>query len=354
MRLLSSTITALLHFYHSSLAHRDCGSSFKLDVHSHLVPDIYRAALIEAGYPVKDGVVYTDGFPVPAWNLETHIRSMDTQGLNYSTLSFTAPGIGFLAHDPPKAARLARELNLVMFNYTKAYPKRLGAMCLLPLPDIDSSLAEIKYCLDSLHFDGVGLYTNFAGTYLGDPVLNPILQALHDRQATVFVHPSEPGCATAGMGYPSPLTEYPFDSVRAMQKMLLTGQRQKYPAINIIFPHGGGALPYLAARIAYVAQLSVNGNLDPETSMRQFRGYYFDTAGASSAIQLSSMNLLGGVGKIVTGTDYPYVPVAAGAASLAAVQANGNFSTAEMARIHGLNALGIFPAVARKLGCRRL
>ncbi|KAJ5046826.1 uncharacterized protein L3040_004051 [Drepanopeziza brunnea f. sp. 'multigermtubi'] len=275
-------MTALLHFYHSSLAHRDCGGSFKLDVHSPLVPDIYRAALIDAGYPVKDGVVYTDGFPVSARDLETHIRG----------------------NEPPQPD----------------IPRGGERLMLTPAS---------QDCLDSLHFDGVGLYTNFAGTYLGDPVLNSILQALHDRQATVFVHPSEPGCATADMAYPSPLTD---------------AKTTTYPATNIMFLHGGGALPYRPAA------LPVNGNLDPETSMRQFRGFYFHPAGASLAIQLRSMNQLGGVGKIVTGTDYPYVPVAAGAASLAAVQANGNYSIAERARIHGLHAHGISSAVARELG----
>jgi hypothetical protein len=53
-------------------------SYFKLDVHSHVVTDTYREALIAAGYPVIHGTLYTDGLPVPTWNLSSHIASMDT------------------------------------------------------------------------------------------------------------------------------------------------------------------------------------------------------------------------------------------------------------------------------------
>jgi len=118
--------------------------SFKLDVHSHVIPDIYRTALTEAGFPVRNGTLFTDGFPVPAWDLESHIAAMDTNGINYATISLSAPGVNFLANDRAAASKLTRELNLEMYNYTQAHPTRLGAMCILPLPDIEASLAEIE------------------------------------------------------------------------------------------------------------------------------------------------------------------------------------------------------------------
>jgi len=119
-------------------------SSFKLDVHSHVIPDVYRKALIAAGYPVTDGTLYADGFPVPVWNLTSHIAAMDEQGVNYSTISISAPGLNFLAGNASKAASLARQINNLMYNYTQQYPTRIGAMCLLPLPDVENSISEIE------------------------------------------------------------------------------------------------------------------------------------------------------------------------------------------------------------------
>lgn len=118
-------------------------SSFRIDVHSHVVPDFYEEALIQGGYAVENGTVYTDGFPVPSWDVVTHIESMDLNSINYSTLSVSAPGVSFLAADEEAAGALARKLNLAMSNYTKTYPTRLGAMCVLPLPHVQLALIEI-------------------------------------------------------------------------------------------------------------------------------------------------------------------------------------------------------------------
>jgi predicted TIM-barrel fold metal-dependent hydrolase len=137
--------------------------------------------------------------------------------------------------------------------------------------------------------------------YLGSESLDPLFEALQARNATVFVHPAEPGCHDATMGYPAPLTEYPFDSVRAMQNMLLTGWRARYPNVTMIYPHGGGAIPYLANRIASVSALDALGGLDPLETMQELKGYYFDTASSTSKIQLAALEFAGAE-KILAGT----------------------------------------------------
>ncbi|KAH8431615.1 amidohydrolase family protein [Aspergillus melleus] len=331
-------------------AHYNIDNNYRIDVHSHPIPDLWRNALIEAGNPVINGTLWNEGFPVPEWTLDGHIASMDDYGLNYSTLSITAPGVSFLSSKPKRAKGLARAPNEQMYEYTQAYPKRLGALCVLPLPNIKDALVEIEYCLDTLHFDGIGLYTNFAGLYLGDRKLDPIFQALNTRRATAFVHPTTPRCQDATLGYPGPLTEYPFDSMRAMENMLLTGQRAVFPNVTMIFPHGGGAMPYLAGRIAGVTTLDALGALSPADTISQLKSYYFDTASAYSAIQLQALKAFGGVGRIVTGTDFPYVPTNQAKPGLDSIKANGGFSADEMARINNGNALSVFPRIGEKLG----
>jgi hypothetical protein len=69
---------------------------------------------------------------------------MDKLGVGYATLSITAPGVYFLAEEPTKAKKLAREINGVLHKYTLEYPSRLGALCLLPLPSVEYALAEIE------------------------------------------------------------------------------------------------------------------------------------------------------------------------------------------------------------------
>ncbi|KAJ5496462.1 Amidohydrolase 2 [Penicillium fimorum] len=319
-------------------------SNYKIDVHSHVVPSVWKEELISAGYPVKDGVLYTDGFPVADWTLDSHISTMDSLGINYSTISVSAPGVFFLK-EAQKAKSLARSVNTLLHNYTQTHPTRLGALCLLPLPYVDEAVEELEFCLDTLGFVGVGLFTNANGTYLGDSALDPIFSALKTRNASVFVHPASPDCTSVALGHPIPMTEYPFDTVRAIENLLLTGQRAQYPDIKMIFAHGGGAIPFLATRIAGMSSLpSLGGLLVPE-SMAQLAGYYFDTAASTSAIQLAALKSFVGAGQILTGSDYPYVPLSQAQPALSAIEGNGDFTTAEMGQINNQNALAVFPRI---------
>jgi hypothetical protein len=71
----------------------------------------------------------------------------------------------------------------------------------------------------------------------------------------------------------------------------------------MIFSHGGGAIPYLATRIAGVATLPYGGGIAFPESLAQLAGYYFDLASATSAIQLAALKSFIGAKRLVTGID---------------------------------------------------
>lgn len=68
---------------------------------------------------------------------------MDTLGVNYSTLSITAPGVSFVK-DAKKAKSLARKIDVLLSDYAKAHPTRLGALCLLPLTHVNEAVKELE------------------------------------------------------------------------------------------------------------------------------------------------------------------------------------------------------------------
>jgi predicted TIM-barrel fold metal-dependent hydrolase len=43
--------------------------------------------------------------------------------------------------------------------------------------------------------------------------------------------------------------EDPFETTRAITNILLKKARAKFPDVKVIFPHGGGTVPFLAERI---------------------------------------------------------------------------------------------------------
>lgn len=99
------------------------------------------------------------------------------------------------------------------------------------------------------------------------------------------------------------MIEYPFDTVRAIENLLLSGQRSRYPDLKIIFSHGGGAIPYLATRIAGVATLPYAGGIAFPETLSQLASYYFDLASATSVIQLTALKSFVGAKSLVTGID---------------------------------------------------
>ena len=79
----------------------------------------------------------------------------------------------------------------------RKHPRRFGAFALLPLPDVQGALAEIAYALDVLKMDGIGLYSNYDGAYLGEPRFKRVFEELNRRKAIVFVHPDPAACFRA-------------------------------------------------------------------------------------------------------------------------------------------------------------
>lgn len=118
---------------------------YRIDVHRHAIPKVWYNALITAGNPIIDGTLTVDGFPVPGdWNITAHIAEMDIQGINYNMLSLNSPTVDFLADNVTAAADLARKINIELHSYTQLYPDRLGALCVLPLPNVAAAIIEIE------------------------------------------------------------------------------------------------------------------------------------------------------------------------------------------------------------------
>ena len=136
-------------------------TGFYIDVHAHVLPDFYLAALKNAG--IND----IDGWPFPDWNVEATLQAMDGHKIVTQVLSLSSPGVNFLSGQ--KAAQLARCLNEFQATLVEDHAPRFGSLAVLPLPDVEASLAEIAYAFDTLGMDGVGLLSNYHGLYLGDP-----------------------------------------------------------------------------------------------------------------------------------------------------------------------------------------
>jgi predicted TIM-barrel fold metal-dependent hydrolase len=176
-------------------------------------------------------------------------------------------------------------------------------------PDTEGALEEIAYALDTLKADGIGLLSNYEGKSLGDPAFAPVFEELNRRKCVVYVHPTmHPCCVGLIPGLIPQGIEFPLDTTRTITSLVVTGTLARFPDISFIFSHGGGTLPFLAARIEHV----VGRNKDfaannPRGIATELRRLYCDTASAASGPQMAAMLAFFESSHILFGSDYPFI-----------------------------------------------
>lgn len=309
----------------------------------HYLPAGYRAALAAAGLDTLDG-----GMPIPEWSEALALQAMDQLGIETAMLSVTSPSVRFL--EGAAERRLCREVNDAGADLVRRHPGRFGLFATLPLPDPDAALAEITYAFDELGADGVVMETNIRGIYLGDPQLAPVFEELDRRAAVLFLHPTTPACfAKVALGRPAPMIEYPLDTTRTVVDLIFSGALARYPRLRIIVPHGGGALPTLAPRIAAFAgrpfvQPSPESGAEVLTLLRRL---YYDVVQSGHPAPLSALREIADPEHLLFGTDWPFGPTESSLVNLQRLAAS-DMSDADLARMARHNAHGLFP----RLPCR--
>ncbi len=292
-----------------------------VDVHAHYLPDFYVEAMASAG------MTDVDGMPVPVWSVEAAIAMMDDNNVATQILSVSSPGVTFT--NGQEARHLARKMNDFAANLIRNHAPRFGALALLPLPDIEGTLAEIAYALDILRFQGVGLLSNYHGAYLGDPVFDPVFAELNRRKALVFVHPTRPpNFPSLSVGLPAPLIEYPFDSTRMAVNLIRTGTITRYPDIKLIVAHGGGTIPYLYPRL--LTALGATGG-------KQLPSFYYDLTATATPGQTQLLRDVVDVRNLLMGFDFPFMDPSTAKLMVSGLNL-GKLSAAQMQGIERSNA----------------
>jgi predicted TIM-barrel fold metal-dependent hydrolase len=312
----------------------------RLDVHQHFVSPAYLAMLTarSASAPVP-GLASWKGF-TPARAVE----SLDRVGIATAMISVTAPGVWFGNVD--EARKLARELNeYAAASMVGASKGRFGLFAVLPLPDVDGSLREIEYALDTLKADGVGLLTSYGNQWLGDKTFSPVFDELNRRRAVVYVHPTDAACCPNLVpGVAAQMLEYPTDTTRTIVSLVAGGTASRTPNIRYVFSHAGGTLTAVAGRFlgAQGDGASLAKPAEPDSRLHHLRRFYYDTAGAANPVNMQALKTLVSTAQIVFGTDAPFFD---GAPIVQGLRTSG-FSAEEIRAIERDNLLKLLPRLS--------
>ncbi len=237
------------------------------------------------------------------WTPASDLEHMDNAGIALAIGSISIPGVWF--GDVAFARRMAREWNDYAAAVVRDHQGRFGFFAVVAPPDIEGSLVEIEYALDVLKADGVALLSNYDGRWLGDAEFRPVLSELNRKKAVVFVHPTLAFEGRTIPGLRSQILEAPFDTTRTIVSLLLGGAFSSFPDIKFIFSHGGGAMPYLAGRVAALSDMP--GDVKPDEIVEQLKRLYFDTALIMNEPSMAALTTFAAPSQILLGTDAPFL-----------------------------------------------
>lgn len=313
----------------------------RIDVHHHILPASYAAALDRAGYARVAGV------DRPRWSDDIALGVMDRHGIEVGIGSISAPGVHF--GNDAEARELARVCNDASAELIERHPGRFGGFACLPLPDVDGSLREIEHALDELGLDGVVLLASQSdGRYLGDPAFEEVMAELDRREAVVFIHPAIPvSMRSVPVAIPAFAMEFTFDTTRAAFNLAHTGTLERHSRIRFILSHAGGTVPYLAWRFNLLWLMDADlRQRAPRGGIHYLSRLYYDTALSANPHALRSLQELVGAERILFGSDFPFAPEPITAATVEGVLTYGGFDASARDAVERANALRLFPRLA--------
>ena len=252
-----------------------------IDAHGHYttVPAglrVFRALQISLmGKPVKGTVNISDD-EIRASLENGQLKLLDERGIDVMLLSPMASAMGHHFGNASISRHWTEVNNELIRRVCTLYPDRFVGVCSLPQsPGVSprECVEELERCINEFGFVGCNLNPDPSGGYwtgapLSDESWYPLYEKLETLAAPAMIHASatcNPAFHTTGSHYLN------VDSTAFLQLMESRVFRD-FPRLRIILPHGGGNVPFQAAR--YRA-LSLMNKWEP---FEEFvKRLYFDT-----------------------------------------------------------------------------
>ncbi len=321
-----------------------------VDVHNHYYPPAYIDAL-KSGDSSVTVVMDADGNPeihypgdynvaVPGHrDIAYRQEVLERAGVATQIVTLTTPGTH--VETPERAARLASMVNDAFAKVIAERAPRFSALATLPLNDPAASLKEFRRATEQLRLPGAMLFSNVNGVALADERYWPLYEAANDRGAVLHIHPTNPVNVDAMRDYwLMPLVGFLFDTTVAASHLVFSGVAERYPHINWVLGHLGGAIPYLAERLdrGFHAFKECRAHIAKPPS-EYLKTWYYDTVNFDRAALMLAIEFAG-ASHILAGSDYPHA-----IGSIPAMQAaltSLPISATERAAILGGNAARIY------------
>jgi 5-carboxyvanillate decarboxylase len=250
-------------------------------------------------------------------NMEERLSAMDAAGIDHSVLSLNPPGVQIFA-DADQASALAHRMNDTLAEKVRSHPDRLSGLGSIAPQDPRTAAEEITRIVDQLGFGGVMVSSHTHGHYLDEPHYEPILAALEQHAAALYLHPRVPSPAMVEpykpYGMLGALWGFQAEAGTHAVRLIMSGALDRHPKLQIVLGHLGEALPFWLWRLdniysktlgwASEALGMVELELKPSEYLR--RNFFVTTSGMFDPTVIEFCVQVLGADRIMFAVDYPY------------------------------------------------
>ncbi|MEV8443263.1 amidohydrolase family protein [Actinosynnema sp. NPDC051121] len=282
------------------------------------------------------------------WDPDSTLSLMDRLGIETAVMSVAMPEVRY--RDTAQFREGHHVAYQAAHDLVDAHPGRFAFLARTSAPDPDLAIWSAVTGLEAGAVGAHALAHDGRGAYLGDPALDPLLTELDARRTVLVLHPTDlpgvPPDQPTVPGVPNFLCDYALDTTRAAVSMIVHRTLDRFPHLSVLLPHGGGALPYLAARAE-----TLGGRLDPPVPAQRVRDYlrrfHYDTAAPMSPHSTPTLLAVIDPTSLLYGSDWPAMSADEVGRAAAALDTDPALSGALRRGVDRHNALRLFPGLAR-------
>jgi aminocarboxymuconate-semialdehyde decarboxylase len=288
-----------------------------IDVHNHFYPPEYIDALRSKQSVVKvtmdtagnPHIHYPGDYNVAvAGHRDIAYRQgvLEQEGVDTQVITITTPGTH--VEKAATAAKLASLCNDAFAKIIAERGPRFAALATLPLNSPKSSLKELTRAHEQLKLPGAMLFSNVNGTALADERFWPLYEYADAKGLVLHIHPTSPVGVEAMTEYwLMPLVGFLMDTTLAAAHLVFSGVPERFPRINWVLGHLGGAVPYIAERFdrGYEAFRECRANISRKPS-EYLKTWYYDTVNFNQGALKLAIDFAG-ADHILAGSDYPHM-----------------------------------------------
>lgn len=290
-----------------------------VDVHSHIATHDLLAAIDKI--PNFQGLLARDAkgawqmrgygpLDPPVYDLEPRIASLERRKVDKQLVGTFNPLLNWTGGAPDAA--FARFVNQETAKAVAPAKGRLIGMATIAFGEPDQAAAELERAIDAHGFPGAHLGIAAGTKYLDDPAFDPLWRVCERRNLFLYMHPARDHAYAKCRDYTlNTIVFYPTETCITVARMIFAGVFERFPGLNLCLAHGGGTLPYLAARLdrAYDAPKYERNPAHFEHISRRPSEYIkrinVDTC-VFGAEQLDFLLGFLGPERLMFGTDYPF------------------------------------------------